>query len=160
MPASSRRQFLKEAKLLLLLRDLAGLLRSLLHCALRLLRLLSFLGHVALLMLSEMALVAACTRESKCTTSRIHQRIQKNSFPLKEVLTQQCESARSSDVGDFATCSRIDAETTEAMRIIAGQYCRNRLHSCAFLNLRRRRSMNDRCHIDSATASKCRAHGL
>src|SRR6476620_1020325 len=79
------------AKLLLLLRDLAGLLRSLLHCALRLLRLLRFLGHVALLMLSEMALVAACTRESRCTTSRIHQRIQKNSFPLKEVLTQQCE---------------------------------------------------------------------
>ena len=38
---------LGEAKLLLLLRDLAGLLRSLLHCALRLLR---FLGHVALLM--------------------------------------------------------------------------------------------------------------
>jgi len=34
---------------LLLLRDLAGLLRSLLHCALRLLSLLSFLSHVALL---------------------------------------------------------------------------------------------------------------
>lgn len=51
VPASNRRQFLKEAKLLLL-GDLLGLLRSLLHCALRLLRLLSFLGHVALL--SEM----------------------------------------------------------------------------------------------------------
>src|SRR6202011_2511651 len=37
-----------EARLLLLLGDLAGLLRSLLHCALRLLCLLSFLGHVAL----------------------------------------------------------------------------------------------------------------
>jgi hypothetical protein len=47
VPASSRRQFLKR-KLLLLLGDLAGLLRSLLHCALRLLRLLSFLGHDAL----------------------------------------------------------------------------------------------------------------
>ena len=35
---------------LLLLLDPAGLLRSLLHCALRFLRLLSFLGHVALLM--------------------------------------------------------------------------------------------------------------
>ena len=43
---------LKDESLLLLLGDLAGLLRSLLHCALRLLRLLSFLGHVALL--SEM----------------------------------------------------------------------------------------------------------
>src|SRR5205823_11489282 len=40
-----------EGDLLLLLGDLAGLLRSLLHCALRLLCLLSFLGHVALLML-------------------------------------------------------------------------------------------------------------
>ena len=47
VPASSRRQFLKEARLLLL-GDLAGLLSSLLHCALRLLCLLSFLGHVAL----------------------------------------------------------------------------------------------------------------
>jgi len=40
---------LKEAKLLLLLGNPTGLLRSLLHCALRLLRLLRFLGHVALL---------------------------------------------------------------------------------------------------------------
>jgi len=48
-PASSRRQLLKR-DLLLLLGDPAGLLRSLLHCALRLLRLLRFLGHVALLM--------------------------------------------------------------------------------------------------------------
>ena len=47
--------FLKR-DLLLLLGDLAGLLRSLLHCALRLLCLLSFLGHVALLMY-EMALL-------------------------------------------------------------------------------------------------------
>src|SRR5205823_14594846 len=41
----------KDESLLLLLGDLAGLLRSLLHCALRLLCLLSFLGHIALLML-------------------------------------------------------------------------------------------------------------
>ena len=44
-PASSSGE-----ELLLLLRDLAGLLRSLLHCALRLLSLLRFLSHVALLM--------------------------------------------------------------------------------------------------------------
>ena len=47
VPASSRRQFFQASLLLLLL---VGLLRSLLHCALRLLCLLSFLGHVALLM--------------------------------------------------------------------------------------------------------------
>ena len=49
VPASSRRQFFWKRKLLLLL-DPAGLPRSLLHCALRFLCLLSFLGHVALLM--------------------------------------------------------------------------------------------------------------
>jgi len=48
VPASSRRQFFRSENSLLLLGDLAGLLGSLLHCALRLLRLLSFLGHVAL----------------------------------------------------------------------------------------------------------------
>jgi hypothetical protein len=48
-PAASRRQFSEEG-LLLLLGNLLRLLGSLLHCALRcLLRLLSFLGHVALL---------------------------------------------------------------------------------------------------------------
>src|SRR3954467_13062124 len=35
-------------------------------------------------------LIAACTRESKCTTSRIHQHIEKNSVSLKEVLTRKC----------------------------------------------------------------------
>ena len=39
-------------------------------------------------------MIAACTRESKCTTSRIHQHIEKNSVPLKEVLTRQCRRIR------------------------------------------------------------------
>jgi hypothetical protein len=69
-----------------------------------------------------MALVAACTRESKCTTFRIHQRTQKNSFPLKEVLTQQSERAQCGDASDFATCSHVDAENTEAMGIVAARY--------------------------------------
>ena len=46
VPASNRRQYFQASLLLLL----GNLLRSLLHCALRLLCLLSFLGHVALLM--------------------------------------------------------------------------------------------------------------
>jgi hypothetical protein len=45
---------LVKRDLLLLLGDLAGLLRSLLHCALRFLRLLCLLSHVAL-QSSEMA---------------------------------------------------------------------------------------------------------
>jgi hypothetical protein len=84
----------------------------------------------------------------------------KKQRPLKEVLTPQCESAPSDDVGDIATCSRVDAENGEAMRAVAGQYCRNRLYSCAFLNLRRRRSMNGWCRSDSSAASKSRARGL
>src|SRR3954464_6970440 len=107
--------------LLLLLGDLAGLLRSLLHCALRLLCLLSFLGHVALL-ISEIALVAACTRESKCTTSRIHQHIQKNSVQLKEVLTQCGESARSGAIGDTSTRSSSDAKSLAATDMDVCQY--------------------------------------
>jgi hypothetical protein len=69
--------------LLLLLRDLAGLLRSLLHCALRLLCLLSFLRHVAL-QCSEMALFAACTRESKCTTSEYTNTSKKTASRLRK----------------------------------------------------------------------------
>src|SRR3982751_6205340 len=57
-----------------------------------------------------MALVAACTRESRCTTSRIHQHTQKNSVPLKEVLTQRCESARHALVGNITMRSQNDAK--------------------------------------------------
>ena len=127
MPASSRRQFLKKRNLLLLLGDLAGLLRSLLHCALRLLCLLSFLGHVALLMLSEMALVAACTRESRCTTSRIHQRMIKNSVPLKEVLTRQASSKRRAFADNTTKHAQVDAKraskTANAIADIARNHC-------------------------------------
>ncbi len=44
----------------------------------------------------EMALIAACTRGSRCTPSRIHQRDKKNSVSLKEVLTSEraCASRR------------------------------------------------------------------
>ena len=149
--------FLK-ARLLLLLGDLAGLLRSLLHCALRLLRLLSFLGHVALL--SEIALVAACTRESKCTTSRIHQHIQKNSVPLKEVLTQQCVSARRADIGDTTTCSHANAKSAATTDVGICQYRRKRLCPSAFFNSRYLRSMRNRRRRDSAIAPKSRDRGL
>ena len=155
MPASSRRQFLKEAKLLLLLRDLAGLLRSLLHCALRLLRLLRFLGHVALLMLSEMALVAACTRESRCTTSRIHQHIQKNSFPLKEVLTTECESARCTDVSDFTTRSRLDEKIAATTCVGVRKNCMNRFYCSAFLI----HEQDERNTISLVATRQCRKNG-
>jgi hypothetical protein len=48
-------------------------------------------------------LIAACTRESKCTASRIHQHIEKNSVPLKEVLTAQCRLMQRASRDDIAT---------------------------------------------------------
>ncbi len=99
-----------------------------------------------------MALVAACTRESRCTTSRIHQRIQKNSFPLKEVLTGQSVSARSDDAGDIATCSRLDAKIAATTRIGVRQYCRNRFYCSAFLNSR----TDDRCTISVVATQQFR----
>src|SRR5215470_16202963 len=75
-PASSQRR-----ELLLLLGDLAGLLRSLLHCALRLLSLLCLLSHVALLMLVRWLSSLLCTRESRCTSFAIQQRDQKKQRP-------------------------------------------------------------------------------
>ena len=77
--------------LLLLLGDPAGLLRSLLHCALRLLCLLSFLRHIALLM----------RWLNRCVHSgiEIHSipntpTLKKNSVPLKEVFTRERRSIR------------------------------------------------------------------
>jgi hypothetical protein len=107
-------------------------------------------------MLSEMALVAACTRESRCTTSRIHQRIQKNSFPLKEVLTQQCESARSADVGDFTTRSRLDEKIVATTCVGVRKFCRNRFYCSAFLI----HELDDRCTISVVATRQCRENGL
>ena len=56
-------------------------------------------------------LIAACTRESKCTTSRIHQHIEKNSVSLKEVLTSKCRSMQRAFCND-------DAMRGEAMRVV------------------------------------------
>ena len=55
----------------------------------------AFFAFLAMLpSINEMALSLSCTRESKCTAFGLHQRVKKNSVPLKEVLTQQarCDS--------------------------------------------------------------------
>jgi hypothetical protein len=57
-------------------------------------------------------LIAACTRESKCTTSRIHQHIEKNSVSLKEVLTSKCRSTQRAICNDDA----MRCETTRVVR--------------------------------------------
>jgi hypothetical protein len=132
-PASSRRHPLERRELLLLLRDLAGLLRSLLHCALRLLCLLSFLRHVAL-QCSEMALFAVCTRESRCTTSRIHQHVEKNSVPLKEVLTEQSARMQRALLARAQMRVHDDARSAASIDVDACQQCRKCLCRNDFFN--------------------------
>ena len=78
-------------------------------------------------MLSEMASFAACTRESRCTTSRIHQHIEKNSVPLKEVLTTQRQRARSAVIASTTTRSqakqKVQQRSTSAFVNIAENAC-------------------------------------
>ena len=107
-------------------------------------------------MLSEMALVAACTRESRCTTSRIHQRIQKNSFPLKEVLTGESASTRSDDVGDFTTRSRRDEKIAATTCVGVRKFCRNRFYCSAFLI----HELDDRCTISVVATRQRHENGL
>jgi len=98
----------------LLLLDPAGLLRGLLHCALRLL--LRFLSHIALRL---DGLVAACIRESKCTSFRIHQRVEKNSVPLKEVLT--CRRGAKSRASIEESAHRAQAEAENPRKACIGE---------------------------------------
>jgi hypothetical protein len=99
-----------------------------------------------------MTLVAACTRESKCTASRIHQHVQKNSVPLKEVLTSRSESVRSNDIGDTSTRSHADAKNAATINVDTCQYCRKRLCRSAFLNC----AIDERDSIDVvATHREC-----
>jgi hypothetical protein len=99
-----------------------------------------------------MTLVAACIRESRCTTSRIHQRTQKNSVPLKEVLTSRSESVRSDDIGDTSTRSHADAKSVATIDVVTSQYRRNRLCCSTFLNC----AIDDRYSIDVvATHREC-----
>jgi hypothetical protein len=78
-------------------------------------------------MLSEMASFAACTRESRCTTSRIHQHIRKNSVPLKEVLTTQRQRAQGAVIASTATCShamqKVQLQSTSEFVSVAGNAC-------------------------------------
>ncbi len=47
-----------------------------------------FFAFLAIVPSDVDGLIAACIRESKCTSFRIHQQIEKNSVQLKEVLMQ------------------------------------------------------------------------
>jgi hypothetical protein len=55
-------------------------------------------------------------------SSRIHQHIQKNSVPLKEVLTPQREMSREADIGGTTTRSHDDAKSAATTDIGVCQY--------------------------------------
>ena len=113
--------------------------------------LLSFLGHVALLMLVRWL--------NRCVHSGIEMHyipntprsIQKNSVPLKEVLTPQCEIVRSVDVGDITTCSRLDAKSAATTTAGVGRFRKNAFAAVLSEFHDHDQSMNDQCRGDSMT---------
>ena len=109
---------------------------------------------------SEMAQFAACTRESRCTSSRIHQHIEKNSVPLKEVLTQRCDRARSAASDDNAMRRNRDARNAAAADVGVCQDRRKALCCSRFLNLRNVRAMQIADDRESLHGEKMRPRGL
>src|SRR4051794_1881918 len=87
-----------------------------------------------------MASVAACIRESKCTASRIHQHIEKNSVPLKEVLTRRCQRARNALDDDATRVVRSDANSARKLYVANCQYSRKCLCRRCFRYSRRARA--------------------
>src|ERR1700758_4973886 len=107
-----------------------------------------------------MAQFAACTRESRCTSSRIHQHIEKNSVPLKEVLTQRCERARSVASDNKAMRRNRDARNAAAADIGICQDRRKALCRRRFLNLRTTHAPRDDDDRESLRGAKTRPRGL
>ena len=86
----------------------------------------AFLAFFAMLPsnVSEMAWFAACTRESRCTTSRIHQHVEKNSVPLKEVLTERAAIAQLASLARARRPSHDDAKSAVSVGIDIFKQCR------------------------------------
>ncbi len=96
----------------------------------------AFLAFLAIVPsdLSEMAFNAACTRESRCTTSRIHQHSEKNSVPLKEVLTRRPRQMQRASTQVAAEIARDDARSAGKIDTVVCQGCRKCLCRSAFLH--------------------------
>jgi hypothetical protein len=103
---------------------------------------------------------AACTRESRCTSSRIHQHIEKNSVPLKEVLTQRCGRARSATSDNNAMRRNRDARNARAAGIGICQDRRKALCCSRFLNLRTTHATRADDGRESLRGAKTRSRGL
>ena len=107
-----------------------------------------------------MAQFAACIRESKCTSFRIHQQIKKNSVQLKEVLTQQGESVRKASNDDATMRAQTNAKNARAASIRESQYCRKRLSRSAFRDSHIDRWMHVRCACESLRGPGSACRGL
>jgi hypothetical protein len=96
----------------------------------------AFLAFFAMLPsnVSEMAWFAVCTRESRCTTSRIHQHVEKNSVPLKEVLTEQSARMQRALLARAQMRVHDDARSAASIDVDACQQCRKCLCRNDFFN--------------------------
>src|ERR1700739_4717951 len=107
-----------------------------------------------------MASFAACTRESRCTASRIHQQIEKNSVPLKEVLTQRCDPARSVASNNSALRRNRDAGNARAADVDVCQDRRKALCCSDFLDRRAMYAMQVGGDRESLRCAKAPQRGL
>jgi hypothetical protein len=108
---------------LLLLGDPAGLLRSLLHCALRLL--LRFLSHIALRFEMASSLRAFGNRNAR--HSEYTNTSKKNIVPLKEVLTCRHDSMRTTSIEERVRHAQAEAKNLRAGCVSEAQDCKKRL---------------------------------
>src|ERR1700753_724745 len=103
-----------------------------------------------------MALIAACTRESKCTISRIHQHTEKNSVQLKEVLTQQWQSAQHASTSKPTNLLHDDASRAQKSNDLIYERCKKCLRHRHFCNSRatccsrHRRRSDSRAEVENA----------
>jgi hypothetical protein len=107
-----------------------------------------------------MALTAACTRESKCTISRIHQRMKKNSVQLKEVLTQQRQRAQCTSTAKTTNLLQDDASSPRKFSACICQYRRKCLCHRHFCNSRATSYLACRCRSDSLAKAENARRGL
>src|SRR5689334_21486822 len=107
-----------------------------------------------------MAQFAACTRESRSTASRIHQHIEKNSVPLKEVLTQRCERARNVASDNNAMRRNRDARNARTADVGICQDRGKALCRSRFFNHRTARAMKAVSERESRKGQKTPSRGL
>ena len=102
----------------------------------------------------------ACTRGSRCTTSRIHQHTEKNSVPLKEVLTGKGERAQRSSTRKRARRARDDARLARIFAMVIRRECRKCLRCSTFFDRCLMRAKSLRALRDQQLARKARWRGL